>query len=117
MPVLVSCSVHMHSSRRTGWSIQHLGLLHTCDAFAIVEQPAAGCQAIRKAFGSYDNTQLCPWAFLTGQRIRVGFFCIMHVIKDIWQSDCCLLDPGYHVRIETQNLDPVGPYLELNFMC
>lgn len=63
-----------------------LGLLHTCDAFAIVEQPAAGCQAIGKAFDSCDNAQLCPWAFLTGQRIRVGFFCIMHIIEDIWQS-------------------------------
>lgn len=37
-----------------------LGLLHTCHAFAIVEQPAAGCQAFGKALDSRGNTQLCP---------------------------------------------------------
>ena len=75
------------------------------------------CQAFGKAVDSRGNTQLCPWAFLTGQTIRLHNAEKSRIIKDIWQLQCRHIDPGYPVRIGTWNLDPVGPYLELNFIC
>lgn len=99
VPVIESCSVHTPFKHSR---LEHPapGLLRACDAFAVIEQPTAECQALGKVADSHGNTSCVPGLFLQDK----GSDCIVQKIPFYkgWSGNCCAPSETLGILLERE---------------